>query len=66
VTENRNGLIVQACVTQSGQKAEKEAGLTMVGKLPRRKEEGEERKITLGRTRPIQMRISLLGCVDSR
>lgn len=34
VTENRNGLIVQACVTQSGQRAEKEAGLYLLGKVP--------------------------------
>lgn len=34
VTENRNGLIVQAGVTQSGQKAEKEAGLDLLAKLP--------------------------------
>jgi transposase len=38
VTENRNGLIVQACATPSGQKAEKEAGLSMLAKLPWRPE----------------------------
>jgi transposase len=54
VTENRNGLIVQACVTQSGQKAEKEAGLTMVAKLPRKKEKGEAREITLGADKGYQ------------
>src|SRR5260370_33335837 len=37
VTENRNGLIVQARVTQSGQKAGKEAGLKMMTKLLRGK-----------------------------
>src|SRR5260370_14309238 len=35
VTGNRNGLIVQACVTQSGAKAEKGAGLKMMTKLRR-------------------------------
>lgn len=36
LTENRNGLVVEAMVSQSGQKAEREAALSMLGKLRRR------------------------------
>ena len=36
LTENRNGLVVEAMVTESAQKAEREAALTMVRRLPRR------------------------------
>jgi hypothetical protein len=35
ITENRNGLVVEACVTQSAQSAEREAALTMLRKLRR-------------------------------
>jgi len=35
ITENRNGLVVEAMVTESGQKAEREAALSMLGKLRR-------------------------------
>jgi len=46
VTENRNGLIVQAQVTQSSTKAEKEAGLEMMTELARGK--GKATRMTLG------------------
>jgi transposase len=36
ITENRHGLVVQALVTESGQRAEREAALSMLGKLRRR------------------------------
>jgi len=52
VTENRNGLIVQACVTQSGTKAEKEAGLKMMTKL--RRGQGKETRMTLGADKAYQ------------
>jgi hypothetical protein len=36
ITENRNGLVVAAMVSESAQKAEREAALSMLGKLRRR------------------------------
>ena len=48
LTENRNGLIVKACVTQSATRAEREAGLEMLRKIPRREEGGKRRPVTLG------------------
>src|SRR5712691_9406755 len=36
VTENRNGLVVAACVSQSSSRAEREAALEMLDRLPRR------------------------------
>jgi transposase len=36
LTENRNGLVVETMVTESATKAEREAGLSMLGKLRRR------------------------------
>ncbi len=36
ITENRNGLVVEAMVTESAQKAEREAALHMLGKVRRR------------------------------
>ena len=36
ITENRNGLVVEAMVTESAQKAEREAALPMLGKVRRR------------------------------
>lgn len=56
VTENRNGLIVMPCVTQSGASEEREAGLTMlqqiVGKIRARRDEKPE--ITVGADRAYQ------------
>jgi len=45
--ENRNGLIVKPCVTQSGARVEREAALAMLGnifpKIQARNEESEKR-----------------------
>jgi len=38
LTENRNGLVMAACVTQSSSRAEREAALAMVDELPVRAE----------------------------
>ena len=48
ITENRNGLVVEACVTQSAQSAEREAALTMLRKLRR------SRPATLGADKACQ------------
>jgi IS5 family transposase len=50
ITENRNGLVVAACVTQSSTKAEREAGLQMLAEVPRT----VDRKITLGADKGFQ------------
>lgn len=49
ITENRNGLVVAACVTQSGQRAEREAAATMLEQVSDGK-----RKITLGADKGYQ------------
>jgi len=49
LTENRYGLVVAACVTQSGKRAEREAALTMLDRLQRR-----ARRITLGADKSYQ------------
>ena len=49
LTENRYGLVVAACVTQSGKRAEREAALTMLDRLKRR-----ARHITLGADKGYQ------------
>jgi transposase len=54
LTENRNGLIVQACVTQSATRAEREAGLEMLRKIPRQEEGGKVRPVTLGGDKAYQ------------
>jgi transposase len=54
LTENRNGLIVKACVTESGTRAEREAGLAMVRKIPRKEEGGKVQAITLGGDKAYQ------------
>jgi transposase len=51
ITENRNGLVVAACVTQSSTKAEREAALAM---LPRVSD--GRRRITLGADKGYQER----------
>lgn len=50
ITENRNGLVVAACATQSSKKAEGEAGLQMLDGLKRKADPqtGELQAITLG------------------
>ena len=54
LTENRNGLIVKACVTQSATRAEREAGLEMLRKIPRQEEGGKARPVTLGGDKAYQ------------
>ena len=54
LTENRNGLIVQACVTQSATRAEREAGVEMLRKIPRQEEGGKRRPVTLGGDKAYQ------------
>jgi len=49
MTENRHGLVVAACVTQSGKRVEREAALAMVDQLKRR-----ARRITLGADKGYQ------------
>jgi transposase len=50
ITENRNGLVVAACVTQSSTKAEREAGLQMLDGMRR----AGGKKITLGADKGFQ------------
>lgn len=56
VMENRNGLVVKACATQSSKTAEREAGLEMLGKLPRHidAQSGKTRPITVGADKAYQ------------
>jgi transposase len=54
LTENRHGLIVKACVTESGTRAEREAGLDMLRDMRREPENGESRPITLGGDKAYQ------------
>jgi transposase len=49
ITENRNGLVMAACVTQSSTKAEREAGLAMLPQVS-----DGRRKITLGADKGYQ------------
>jgi transposase len=49
ITENRNGLVMAACVTQSSTKAEREAGLAMLAEVSDGK-----RRITLGADKGYQ------------
>lgn len=51
ITENRNGLVVAACVTQSSTKAEREAALRMLPAVSQ-----GERRITLGADKGYQER----------
>jgi transposase len=39
ITENRNGLIIESCVTEAGRRAELDAALAMVGAMGPRKEQ---------------------------
>lgn len=49
VTENRNGLVVAVCVTQSSQRAEREAALTMLEQVS-----DGRRRVTLGADKGYQ------------
>jgi hypothetical protein len=51
ITENRNGLVVAACVTQSSTKAEREAALAMLPQIS-----DGRRRITLGADKGYQER----------
>ncbi len=51
ITENRNGLVVAACVTQSSTKAEREAALAMLPQVS-----DGRRRITLGADKGYQER----------
>src|SRR5438874_923926 len=57
LTENRNGLVMAACVTQSRSRAEREAALAMVDELPVRAE-----IITLGADKGYQEETSSRVC----
>src|SRR5271167_2315404 len=50
ITENRNGLVVAACVTQSSTKAEREAGLEMLDRVRR----ALDKRVTLGGDKGFQ------------
>jgi transposase len=55
LTENRNGLVVEACVTQAGTRAEREAALEMLASLlQKRKADEELRELTLGGDKSYQ------------
>jgi transposase len=54
LTENRNGLIVPAWVTQSVTRAEREAGLQMLRRIRRKQEGGQVQAITLGGDKGFQ------------
>ncbi len=49
ISENRNGLVVQSCVTQAGQRAEREAALAMLEQVS-----DGRRRITLGADKGYQ------------
>jgi transposase len=57
ITENRNGLAVAACVTQSSTKAERAAGLQMLAAVPR----AVGKKVTLGADKGFQERHFIAG-----
>jgi len=59
ITENRNGLVVAACVTQSSTKAEREAALAMLPQIS-----DGQRRITLGADKGYQER-KFLQCLRS-
>jgi len=60
LTENRNGLVVQAGVTESGTRAEREAALAMLRELLKKREEnggrgdGKKEELTLGADKAYQ------------
>jgi transposase len=65
VMENRNGLIVKSCVTQSGKREEPEAALAMVkalvGKWKGKGAEGERQEFTLGADKGYQKKELIEG-----
>ena len=54
LTENRHGLIVSACVTQSGKRAEREAALAMLLRIRQRKRRGKRKPMSLGGDKAYQ------------
>jgi transposase len=54
LTENRHGLIVEACVTESGKRAEREAGLAMLLKVRHRQRRGKRKLLSLGGDKAYQ------------
>jgi len=56
ITENRHGLVVAACVTQSSSRAEREAALAMLDGLP-----GRAQAITLGADKGYQEKGFIAG-----
>lgn len=56
VMENRNGLVVDACATQSSKTAERDAALKMLGRLPRQTDAktGKTQPITVGADKAYQ------------
>ena len=63
VTENRNGLVVQACATQSSKTAEREAGLQMLERLRRKTDAptGRVQPVTVGADKAYQEEIFVNG-----
>jgi transposase len=54
LTENRHGLIVGACVTESGARAEREAALAMLLPMRQREGRGERKAVSLGADKAYQ------------
>jgi transposase len=56
VMENRNGLVVDACATQSSTTAERDAALKMLGRLPRKNDPktGKTQPLTVGADKAYQ------------
>jgi|SRR5579859_131664 len=61
ITENRHGLIVEACASPSGRKAEREAGLKMMQRVLSRKPRKPGGAITLGADKGYQEETFLEG-----
>jgi transposase len=53
LTENRHGLIVSACVTEAGKRAEREAALAML-RMRQRKKRGKKKAVSLGGDKAYQ------------
>lgn len=63
VIENRNGLVVDACASQSSKTAERDAALKMLGQLPRQSdpETGKTQPITVGADKAYQEKTFVEG-----
>ena len=60
ITENRNGLVVAAMATQSGNAAERQAALKMLKRIKRGK------RMTLGADKSYQEQTFVVGCAPSK